>query len=129
MKPNEDLRGIRRFLRSFAWAARGVFFDLPRQLNARVQAVVALVAVVLGVLIGFNRIEWCILILSIALVLGLEAMNTAIESVVDLVSTERSERARRAKDLAAGAVFIASVGAAFIGLILFVPKLLSLFER
>ncbi|HQY88326.1 MAG TPA: diacylglycerol kinase family protein [Tepidisphaeraceae bacterium] len=119
-------RGLRRFFRSFGWAGRGAFVDFPRGQNARVQICIAIVALISAGLLRFDRIEWCILLLTIALVLSLEAVNSAIEGVVDLASPEQSELARRAKDIAAGAVLIAAIVALAIGFILFSPKLLAL---
>ena len=69
--------------------------------------------------------EWCALLLSIALVFTAEALNTAIETVVDLVSPEFHLLAQRAKDLAAGGVLAASLGAAAAGAVVFAPRLLA----
>ena len=60
------------------------------------------------------------------LVIALELVNTAIESVVDLVTTERKPLAKTAKDTAAGAVLVAAIMAAIVGLIIFVPRIASL---
>ncbi len=60
------------------------------------------------------------------LVIALELVNTAIESVVDLVTTERKPLAKTAKDTAAGAVLVAAIMAAIVGLIIFVPRIVSL---
>jgi diacylglycerol kinase (ATP) len=59
-------------------------------------------------------------------VIALELVNTAIESVVDLVTTERKPLAKTAKDTAAGAVLVAAIMAAIVGLIIFVPRIVSL---
>src|SRR5688572_26028128 len=121
-------RGLRRFLRSFGWPIRGLLVDFRWKQIARFQFGIAMIALLVAALLGFDRIEWCILILTIGLVLALEAANSAIESVVDLASPEHSELARRAKDVAAGAVLIATIVALVVGLILFLPKTLSLFR-
>ena len=70
--------------------------------------------------------EWIALILTIALVLGMEAVNTAVESVVDLVSPEYHPLAKQAKDVAAGAVLLVAIGAACVALLLFGARLLAL---
>jgi len=77
--------------------------------------------------LGLNQVEWAILILTIASVLSLEAVNTAVESAVDLASPDLHPTAKRAKDLAAGAVLIAVLASVCVGLVLFVPKLLARF--
>ena len=60
------------------------------------------------------------------LILSLELVNTALEAVVDLVTEERRPLAKLAKDTAAGAVLIAAIMAAGVGLLIFVPKVLEL---
>ncbi|MFT3787896.1 MAG: diacylglycerol kinase family protein [Tepidisphaeraceae bacterium] len=121
------MRSLGPFLRSFVYAGRGVVEMFRTQRNPRVQAALMLVAVVLGIVLKIDRIEWAIFALASALVLALEGANTAIEAVTDLASPEQHPLARRAKDCAAGAVLLAAIGAAIVGLFIFGPKLLRLF--
>ena len=79
-----------------------------------------------GAVLGITPIEWCICLTLFGLVIALELVNTAIESVVDLVTTERKPLAKAAKDTAAGAVLVAAIMAAIVGLIIFVPRIASL---
>ncbi|MDB5327334.1 MAG: diacylglycerol kinase [Phycisphaerales bacterium] len=88
----------------------------------------AAVAIAIGAVLSLSRIEWIILIGTILLVLSLEAMNCAVERVVDLASPDYHELAKQAKDLAAGAVLIASIGSVVIGAMLFVPKIIALWR-
>lgn len=113
------------FLASFAHALRGASRDLLIQRNARVQLGCAVLAVVVGFALRIDRLEWVAIVLCIALVLALEAVNSAIEAVVDLASPGHHELARRAKDLAAGAVLVASVGAVVVALLIFVPAIIA----
>lgn len=113
------------FLRSFAFAARGIAFA-ARGRNFRVQLGFALVAVALSALLGLDAGEWALIAVCIASVLGGECMNTALESLTDLASPRFHELAARAKDCAAGAVLCASIGSLIVGLILFVPKIAAL---
>ena len=71
---------------------------------------------------GFPVTEWCICLGLFGMVMALELVNTAVEAVVDLVTEERHPLAKIAKDTAAGAVLIAAIMAAIVGLIIFVPK-------
>ncbi|GED20300.1 hypothetical protein KGI01_20410 [Kurthia gibsonii] len=80
------------------------------------------VVIVAGFLTGISANEWTILLFVIAAVLSLEMTNSAIERVVDLVTDEFHPLAKRAKDLAAGAVLIAAIFSVIIGLIIFLPK-------
>ena len=77
-------------------------------------------------MLGITPTEWCICLTLFGLVIALELVNTAIESVVDLVTTERKPLAKTAKDTAAGAVLVAAIMAAIVGLIIFVPRIASL---
>ena len=72
-----------------------------------------------------SRLEWCCIVLAIVGVWTAEALNTAIEFVTDLASPEFSNLAGKAKDVAAGAVLVAAVGAVTIGLLVFGPRLLA----
>lgn len=81
----------------------------------------------LGIALSVSAGEWGLLLLATGLVWAAEAFNTAIESVVDLCSPEWNEQAGRAKDLGAAAVLLASLAAVLVGLIVFLPRILSLF--
>ena len=84
---------------------------------------VAMVCVVIaGFVFHITPVEWCICLTLFGLVMALEMVNTAVEAVVDLVTEERHPLAKIAKDTAAGAVLIAAIMAAIVGLIIFVPK-------
>lgn len=110
------------FLWSFVHATNGLRLSL-RERNARVQAAAGLVAIALGAALNFSRVEWAVLTLTIALVLALETVNSAIEALVDLVTLDYHPLAKRAKDLAAGAVWLAALAAVVVGLLLFLPRL------
>ncbi len=109
-------------LASFGHALRGlrVFVSQP---NARIHCAAAAVVVALGAWLGVSAMEWVALVLAIVLVMGAEALNTALEYVVDLASPEWHALARDAKDMAATAVLVCSTGAAVVGLVVFVPYL------
>jgi diacylglycerol kinase len=82
--------------------------------------------VALAAILRVSRAEWAILTLLIALVLTLEALNTAIEATVDLVTSDFHPLAKIAKDLAAGAVWLMALASVVIGMIIFLPRLLAL---
>lgn len=112
-------------IRSFGFAFAGIGAMLRTQRNAQIHTVATIVVVVAGWFFGVSTGEWIALILATALVLSLEALNTALEAVVDLVSPQPHPLAKKAKDVAAGAVLIGAIGAALVGCIIFVPKLLA----
>jgi diacylglycerol kinase (ATP) len=118
-----------RLAQRFGWAWKGVVVLFRTQANARIHSVAAVAAISAGFFFGISYGEWCAIVIVIGLVLTAEAINTAIEAVVDLASPEQHPLAGRAKDVAAGAVLLASVAAAIIGLLVFGPRLLALFGR
>jgi diacylglycerol kinase (ATP) len=86
----------------------------------------SLVAFILAIILKFSLLEWFILLLTITLVLITETINTALEISVDLTTKKRKLRAMLSKDIAAGAVLIASLNALIIGYLLFIDKILKL---
>jgi len=112
-----------KFILSFKYAFRGIYFTLRTQLNAKIHIFVALIVIFLGFLLKISNIEWCIILICIGIVLSAEIMNTAIEQIVDLVSPEYNKLAGNAKDAAAGAVLILAICSVIIGIIIFLPKI------
>ena len=106
--------------KSFGYAFEGIFTCIRNERNIKIHCTVAILVVIAG------ATEWCICLTLFGLVIALELVNTAIESVVDLVTTERKPLAKVAKDTAAGAVLVAAIMAAIVGLIIFVPRIASL---
>ena len=88
----------------------------------KIHCVMAVLVVTACIILKLSPVEWCICLGLFGLVMALELVNTAVESVVDLVTSEYKPLAKIAKDTAAGAVLIAATMAAIVGLIIFVPK-------
>ncbi|MEK4424553.1 diacylglycerol kinase family protein [Solibacillus sp. FSL K6-1523] len=112
---------VRKFFRSFTYALQGILTAAKEQ-NLRFHLVSALIVVIAGFVTGLSLTEWLILTLIIALVIGAEMFNTAIERVVDLTSSEIHPLAKDAKDVAAGAVLVFASASVIIGLLIFLPK-------
>ncbi len=111
---------------SFRYATAGLRYLLVSQRNARVQAGIGVGVLVLAAVLRISRVEWAIITLLIALVLTLEALNSAIEATVDLVTSDYHPLAKIAKDVAAGAVWLMAIASVVIGAIIFLPPLLAL---
>ena len=107
-------------LDSFRYALHGVLLSFKTQRHLRIHFTLAIVALVAGLLWGLSRLELLVLFGAIALVVVSELLNTALEAVVDLVTPEYHPLAKVAKDVAAGAVLVAAVNAALVGILLFV---------
>lgn len=113
---------MRRLLRSFAHAARGLGLGLRTQRNVRIHALATAVVVALGLWHRIERWQWCALLLACGLVVAAELGNTAVEWLADRVTRDREPAIRNVKDVAAGAVLAASLAAAVVGGIVFVPR-------
>jgi diacylglycerol kinase (ATP) len=112
--------------KSFVYAFSGILTVIKEERNMKIHLAAALMVSAAGALLHISRTEWLICLVLFALVMSLEIVNTAVESVVDLVTDQEHPLAGRAKDAAAGAVLLSACAAAVIGLIIFVPKILSL---
>ncbi len=110
-------------LRSFGFAFAGLAHLWQTQRNFRIEVAIGMVALALGLLVHLERWEWVALLLTIALVLVLEAFNTTLENVVTLVSPTIDPRAKAAKDVAAAAVLIAAIISVVIGILVFGSRL------
>ena len=112
---------MKNFLKGFVYAGRGVAYCLLRERNMRIH--LTFTVYMFGFLTVFDffevsRTEFAVLVALCALVLSLEAVNTAVERAVDLASESISELARAAKDAAAGAVLISAAASVICGIII-----------
>jgi diacylglycerol kinase len=105
--------------KSFAHAGRGIWIFIKATHNAWIHLVLLAVAIALGWYFHIAIVEWMMLVLAGGFVLVAEAFNTAIEIDINLTSPEQHPYARDTKDVAAGAVLIASITAAIIGVLIF----------
>lgn len=110
---------------SFLHAYEGIVYAMMKERNMHIHITMALLVIVFGIILELSYVEWLICLILIALVISLELINTSIEAVVDLVTTNDSALAKIAKDSAAGAVLFTSIIAAFIGLVIFLPKVIN----
>ncbi len=117
----------RDLVASMEFAITGVLTAFKEERNMRKHLVSAILAALTGLVFRISAIEWLFLLLAIFLVIILEIINSAIENVVDLASGYHfSMLAKNAKDMAAGAVLVASGYAVLTGLIIFIPKIWQL---
>ena len=110
-------------LRSFRYAFAGIVLLFREEHNAQIHATITVLVVVAGVVLRVSPVEWAVLVICIGVVLAAEAFNSSIERIADYLTTERDDRIRDIKDLAAGAVLLCAIAAAIVGLIVFVPHI------
>ena len=116
------------FWQSLSFAFAGLRYAFRSQRNLRIHVMVSALVVIAGLALRINRLEWAVVAAMIALVIGLELLNTAIEALVDLASPSPHPLARVAKDTAAAATLVAALGSVVVGLIIFLPRLWNLFS-
>ena len=115
---------MKKRLAAFAHAWNGIRHAVATETNMQIHLVAAVLAALFGWLLDLGPLEWVAIVFAIGLVWGMEVVNSAIERLVDLASPTFHPLAKQAKDLAAGAVLIASLTALVIGAIVFVPRIL-----
>jgi diacylglycerol kinase len=113
-------------LRSFRYAAMGIVSLFRHENNAKIHFLACIFAIIAGYLLHISPIEWCIIVIQIALVWSAEAFNTAIEKLADCVSLEKHPLIKLAKDIAAAGVLILAISAVMVASIIFIPKILAL---
>lgn len=130
MKADRVGRRAASRLASFGHAFAGWRHVLRTQRNAWIHALASLAVFAVALWLRVGRIEWAILLLTIALVWMAEFVNTAVEAIVDLLSPDIHPVAKIAKDVAAAAVLIAALASVVVGLLVLGPPLwLRLFSR
>jgi len=109
-------------IKAVGYAVRGAILLIRTEASIKVQVVLALLVTALGFYFEISNVEWILQILAIAMVLGTEGLNTAVEKLADFCQPEFDEKIGFIKDISAGAVMLVSVAAAIVGLIIYIPK-------
>ena len=104
----------------------GISYVTKNEKNFKREIVLGIIALILSYILKIDKIEFIIVLTMICLVLTTEIINTAIERTVDLVTKEYHELARIAKDVSAGSVLVTSIFSLIIGIIVFIPKIITL---
>ena len=120
MNPKQECK---KLINSFKYAIEGFISSFKTERNMKIHVLAMIVVVLLGMYLKLNIMEWCFVVLAIALVIGSELFNTAIETIVDMVSPEKNPKAKLAKDISAAAVLVFALSAIIIGAIIFIPKI------
>lgn len=114
---------MKGFYQSFKYAFEGLFYAFRAERNLKIDLVISLFVIALGIWLKISLFEWLCIMIAIGGVISLELMNTALERVIDLVTEDFHPLAKKGKDIAASAVLFFAIIAAIIGLMIFVPKI------
>lgn len=110
-------------LNGFLYSVKGAILLLRTERSIQLQFMMAILVTIAGFYYQISRVEWMIQTLAIALVMGIEGVNTAIEKLSDYVQPNHDPKIGFIKDISAGAVLIAAVAACILGLIVYLPKI------
>lgn len=121
MNPKQEYK---RLINSFRYAIEGFVSSFKTERNMKIHIIMMILVIILGFCLKLSTIEWCIITISISLVIGAELFNTAIETVVDMISPEKNPKAKLAKDISAAAVLAFAVGSAIIGIMILGSKIM-----
>jgi len=116
---------MKKFFKAVLFALQGIKQFFSRDRNGKIQIVIGITAIVLGFTVSLTSFQWLLVLFCIGLVISLEMINSAIEKYCDLVTTDFHPGIKTIKDVAAGAVLVASLMSLIIGLIIFIPALVE----
>jgi len=123
---NMESKGKKRtFLDSVKNCLDGISYTIIHENNFKREMIIGILAVILSLILKISIIEWVIVVLLINFVLVCELINTALEKTVDLYTKEYNETAKIVKDVAGAAVFVMCIFSAIIGIIIFLPKIIT----
>jgi len=115
----------RTLLNSFQYALQGLKAAFTGEKNFRIHCMAVVFVVIFSVVIGLPTLKWVLLILTMGFVLVCELFNTVAETLVDMITQEYSELAKKVKDLAAGAVLVSAITAVLAGIFIFAGPVLG----
>lgn len=116
---------VRNRIKSVGFAVRGALLLIRTEASIKVQVFLAIIMTAAGFYFDISAVEWILQVLAIALVMGIEGLNTAVEKISDYVQPEFDKRIGLIKDVSAGAVMLVSVGAIIVGFIIYLPKIFN----
>ncbi len=115
----------KKLINSFKYAFAGIVTSFKTEQNMKIHILVMILVIIAGIVLKVSSLDWIILVIMFSLVISAELFNTVIETVVDMITMEKNEKAKIAKDIAAGAVLVLAIGSIIVGLIIFIPKILD----
>ena len=120
---------FRNRLKSFGFAFNGLRILFKVEHNAQIHLSAAVLVCLAGFVFDISKLDWIVIIIIIGLVFAMEIVNSAIERIADFISPERNEEIKKIEDLAAAAVLVMAIVATVIGMVIFIPKIISLIKN
>lgn len=123
---NKEKFSIKKRIKSFSYAFAGLRVLFREEHNSWIHATATVLVLAAGFLFRISYMEWIAILIVIGMVFSAEIINSSLERTADFVKAERDDRKRDIKDLGAAAVLVCAIIAAIVGIIIFLPKILSL---
>lgn len=120
--------GLKRLGKSFVYATRGIISAYKTEQNLLVHTIALIINIIFMIVFKLSTIECVLIIIVITIVFALEMVNTAIEYAIDMAMPQIHPLAKISKDVASGAVLVSAIGALIVGLIIYIPKIIMLFN-
>ncbi len=114
---------LKNRLKSVGFALRGAMLLVRTEASIQAQICITVAMTAAGFYFEISKMEWIVQILTIAMILGVEGLNTAVEKIADYIQPEYDKKIGFIKDISAGAVMMISIAATIIGLIIYLPKI------
>ena len=109
----------KKLINSFKYAITGIITSFKKERNMKIHVVIMIAVIIAGIIFKISLFKWIICIILFGIVIAGELFNTAIETVVNMITTEKNEKAKIAKDVSAGAVLVLAIASAIIGVLIF----------
>lgn len=119
--------GLKRILYSTKYSIDGLIYAYRNEKSLWLHAALSSLAIVVGLIVDLSVYEWCIVLISLGIILAFELVNTAMEACVDMVTTEFNSLAKIAKDCCSAATFVTTVIGAILIFSICIPKIINLF--
>lgn len=119
----------KKLVNSFKCAIQGIIQAIKTERNVKIHITIMILVIISGIVFKIAKQEWITCIILFGLVISLELINSAIETTVDIAMPEINEKAKNAKDIAAGAVLVSAIASAIIGLTIFIPKIIEFIKN
>lgn len=119
----------KKLINSFKCAIQGIIQAMKTERNVKIHITIMILVIISGIVFKIAKQEWITCIILFGLVISLELVNSAIETTVDIAMPEINEKAKKAKDIAAGAVLVSAISSAIIGLTIFIPKIIEFIKN
>ncbi len=118
------------WFKKFGYAFRGLFASLKEESSLVVHFIIATIVIVVGIILNkyMTPVDWSIIVILIAIIIGMELLNTAIENIVDIIMFEYNAKAKKIKDISAAATLILTLASVVVGFIIFIPKIIEYFH-